>query len=414
VGTAALDIPTLFFVAVSIAALLGLLLIFAWLQERNTRALAWWGAAYLLGASSMALWSAPTPLVPVPPQISSALIFVACGMIWNGVRLFHGRKILTLATFAGALVWLLSFATGLSDHETARATVAAIIVSIYTFSIAFELWNERRKSVFSRSAAFAVPVLHGAMFLLPIAMKAALPDRLASGWLEVLALETMFYAIGTAFIVLLIVKDHQVVVERTAATTDPLTGVLNRRGFLEHAGRLCVQQGRLMQPVTLLMFDLDFFKSINDRFGHGTGDEALKVFADSLRTSMRAGDIIGRLGGEEFAAIVPADNTTALKIAERVRTGFEIAGAVIAGHTIGATVSIGGDTAIPMTLNIDRMIDRADVALYRAKKSGRNRVEMSGEVMIEPKPELAPPAPAPAPVVPVSVGKRATDAVLAQ
>src|SRR3954467_15295671 len=91
-GNTALDIPTLFFVAVCIAALLGLFLVFAWWQEPDTRALAWWGAAYLLGASSLAFWNTPAPLIPIPLHISGAIMFMACGMIWNGVRLFHGRR----------------------------------------------------------------------------------------------------------------------------------------------------------------------------------------------------------------------------------------------------------------------------------------------------------------------------------
>src|SRR5262249_52658065 len=95
-GTAPLDTPTMFFVAVCIAGLLGLFLIFAWLQERSTRALAWWGSAYLLGASALALWNGPSPFLSVPASIAGALMFVACGMIWNGVRLFHGRKPLVL------------------------------------------------------------------------------------------------------------------------------------------------------------------------------------------------------------------------------------------------------------------------------------------------------------------------------
>lgn len=102
-----LDGPTLFFVAVCVAGLLGLFLILAFLQQRNVPALAWWGSAYLIGASSMALWSAPAPMVALPPELPSALIFVACGMIWNGVRLFHGRRVLPLATFAGAIVWVI-------------------------------------------------------------------------------------------------------------------------------------------------------------------------------------------------------------------------------------------------------------------------------------------------------------------
>src|ERR1700687_2993349 len=101
-----LDAPTLIFVAVCISALLGLFLIFAFLQQRNVRALAWWGSAYLIGASSMALWSVPTSIFALPADVPAALIFVACGMVWNGVRLFHGRRLLPAATFAGAIAWL--------------------------------------------------------------------------------------------------------------------------------------------------------------------------------------------------------------------------------------------------------------------------------------------------------------------
>jgi diguanylate cyclase (GGDEF)-like protein len=122
------------------------------------------------------------------------------------------------------------------------------------------------------------------------------------------------------------------------------------------------------------MFDLDHFKSINDRFGHAVGDDALRVFADTVRKSMRASDIVGRLGGEEFAAIVAEPMDLATPIAERVRASFEITGKIIAGHAIGATVSIGAATATDVVTNIDALIARADAALYRAKGEGRNRL----------------------------------------
>lgn len=375
-GTIALDIPTLFFVAVCLAALLGLFLIFAWLQERHTRALAWWGAAYLLGASSMALWNAPQPLLPVPPDVSGAIMFIACGMIWNGVRLFHGRNPLLLASFAGAVVWLVCMRfPAIAGSDNARAMAGAIVISFYTFSIALELWRERRKSLFSRTAAIVVPLLHCAIFLSPIAMELLLPGGASRGWLELLALETMIYAVGTAFIVLLIVKDQQVVFHRTAASTDPLTGLLNRRAFMDAALNLCARQEKAGGPVTVMMFDLDNFKQINDRFGHSVGDDALRAFAASVSASMRVHDVIARLGGEEFATIVAVGPEVAARIAERVRSGFERAGAEIAGHAIRATVSIGMVTAPADRHAVDWMIARADAALYVAKHNGRNRVE---------------------------------------
>jgi hypothetical protein len=93
-----LDLPTLSLVAVCIAGLLGVFLIIDF-QQRNVRALAWWGSAYLIGASAMALASMPTPIITLPAVIPGALTFLACGMIWNGVRLFQGRRVLPLATF---------------------------------------------------------------------------------------------------------------------------------------------------------------------------------------------------------------------------------------------------------------------------------------------------------------------------
>jgi diguanylate cyclase (GGDEF)-like protein len=373
--SSSLDLPTLLFVTIIVVAVLGLLLIIAWLQQRNARALAWWGAAYLIGASSMALWSAPAPLFTLPPELPGALIFVACGMIWNGVRLFHGRRLLPVAASTGAVVWLiLCQLPALSEGSNGRIALGAIVVATYTFFIAFELWRERRKSLHSRAAAVVVPCLHAAIFLMPLAMRAFLPEMFAAGWLAVFALETMIYMMGTAFIVLLMVKDYDVHVYRNAAATDPLTGLLNRRAFLESALILCAHQAERGEPVTLLMFDLDHFKAVNDRFGHATGDDVLRLFAQVVSSGMRANDIVCRLGGEEFAAIVPEPMQVAARIAERIRAGIEVAGAVVAARRVGATVSIGAATSYEPVVNIDALIARADAALYRAKHDGRNRL----------------------------------------
>jgi diguanylate cyclase (GGDEF)-like protein len=369
-----LDGPTLSFAAACLAALLGLFLISAWMQQRSIRALAWWGTAYLIGAASIVSWSAPSPLIRLPPELFEALMFVACGMIWNGIRLFHCRRLWPSAMFAGAIVWVIGCQLpGVPEGSTARIAFGAILVSVYTFFIAWELWRERRKSLFSRSAAIVVPGVHAAIFLLPLAMRALLPDVFTTEWQTVLALESIIYAIGTAFIVLLMVKDHHVHVYRQAATTDHLTGLFNRRAFLEAANQMYARQGACGEPVTLLMFDLDKFKSINDRFGHGVGDSALRVFAQVASSSIRESDVIGRLGGEEFAAIFPEETEGAIQVAERLRLAFQAAGIMIDGHEIGATVSIGVATSYAMVPDLDALLLRADEALYAAKNGGRNR-----------------------------------------
>ena len=375
-----LDGPTLSFAAACLAALLGLFLISAWMQQRSIRALAWWGTAYLIGAASIVSWSALSPLIRLPAELSEALMFVACGMIWNGVRLFHGRRLWPAAMFAGAIVWLIGCQLpGVPEGSTARIAFGAILVSVYTFCIACELWRERRKSLFSRGAAIVVPSVHAAIFLLPLAMRALLPNVITTEWQTVLALESIIYAVGTAFIVLLMVKDHHVHIYRQAATTDHLTGLFNRRAFLEAANQMYARQGARGLPVTLLMFDLDKFKSINDRFGHGVGDSALRVFAQVASSSIRATDVIGRLGGEEFAAIFPEETEGAVQVAERLRLAFQAAGIMIDGHEIGATVSIGVATSYAAVPDLDALLLRADEALYAAKNGGRNRHHVAAD-----------------------------------
>jgi len=427
-----LDMSTLSFVAISLAAVLGLFLVFSWLQERDVRALAWWGAAYLIGGSSIALWAVPSPMVALPAFVPGMLIFIACGMVWNGVRIFHGRRVLPIAIFAGALVWLTlcqlpAFATGAS----LRIGIGSVIIAIYTFSIAIELWRERRKSLYSRAAAVVVPALHAVIFLSPVAMRVLLPPRAAQGWIDVFVLETLVYAVGAAFIVMLMVKDYHVHIQRHAASTDPLTGLLNRRAFLDGARSLCALRRKEGNPVTLLMFDLDHFKSINDTFGHAVGDDVLRLFASTVTSSMRVDDIVGRLGGEEFAAIVPADIATTCRIAERIRAGFEIAGAVVGQHAIGGTVSIGAAVSLKSDTDIEALLAEADAALYRAKHSGRNRLQTSEEeleqdeatrliaaarasnaVRLVPKPRAAPAAPKNAEIMPI--GEAATPRLLSR
>jgi diguanylate cyclase (GGDEF)-like protein len=201
-----------------------------------------------------------------------------------------------------------------------------------------------------------------------------LPDGHSGAWLTIFTLETILYAVGTAFIVMLMVKDHHVHVYRTAASTDHLTGLLNRRAFMENAQTLRKRLAKRGESVAVLMFDLDHFKSVNDRFGHSAGDEVLRLFARVTKASTRLDDIIGRFGGEEFIAIVPGDIEVAEKIAERVRTAFENAGAVIENQPIAATVSIGAASSYDAAMTVDALIAKADAALYRAKHEGRNRV----------------------------------------
>ena len=130
----------------------------------------------------------------------------------------------------------------------------------------------------------------------------------------------------------------------------------------------------------MLAFDLDHFKSINDRFGHDGGDAVLRMFATVVRRTMRAGDIVGRIGGEEFLAVLSGTIVEAGIAAERVRAALEIAAVAPDSPRIPVTVSIGIAHGLP-TVPIELLIARADAALYRAKASGRNRVVPDEELI---------------------------------
>ncbi|HEY0301907.1 MAG TPA: GGDEF domain-containing protein, partial [Rhizomicrobium sp.] len=236
-----------------------------------------------------------------------------------------------------------------------------------------------RKAIYSRTAAIVVPCLYAAMFMVPIGMRTFAPDAFAAHWVVVFALASIVYALGTAYVVLVMVKDSHVHFYRKAATTDGLTGLLNRRAFIEAATKMQAAQGARGLPVTLLMFDLDHFKSVNDRFGHATGDSVLKVFAKTASDSVRLTDIVARLGGEEFVAMVPETMEGACRVAERLRAAYETAGLMVDDIAVGSTVSIGLATTYRVLPDIDALLQRADEALYLAKREGRNRFRCAEE-----------------------------------
>jgi diguanylate cyclase (GGDEF)-like protein len=399
-GTAtpiALDVTTLFIVATCVTALLGVFLLFAWSQDR-IRALAWWGAAYLIGALAAALWIINPQAIPFMPEtLPSALLLLSCGMIWNAARLFHGRRILWVSMSFGAVSWSMLCAWPLFAAAGAhRVILASLIVSAYTFLTAAELWRERRKALINRWPALFVPALHGAVFMFPIPIASMMPERsgvatLAAGWLAVLVLETLLYAVGTAFIVLVLTKERTVRTHKTAALTDPLTGLYNRRGLIEAARELGAKRASRAKPVTVLVFDLDHFKSINDRFGHAVGDDVIKLFGSVASGGMRVTDFVARLGGEEFAAMFSGTLDEGVLVAERVRVAFETAARTVSGRYVGATVSVGV-AAHPAPTNIDALLARADEALYAAKIAGRNRVEAELPHVDVPPAPLAPAA----------------------
>jgi diguanylate cyclase (GGDEF)-like protein len=378
-----LDVNTLFQVTMHIEIMLGLLLFFAWAQNFSKRALAWWGSAHLMRAVSIMLLglhgSVPASL---SIDIANAILFASFALIWCGARVFDRRPPEAAFALVGVAAWLLVCRVpGLSEMTELRSLVGSGIVTAYLWLAAFEFWRDRAEALVSRWPAIFILFAHGALFLLrsPLGALHGLSDTTLamSGWLQLLSLEALLFTISIAFILLAMAKERTEYRHRTAARTDLLTGVVNRRGFLEHTAA-SARAAVGAKPTAVLVFDLDHFKTINDRYGHAIGDRALKIFADTAQAHIGAAGLVGRWGGDEFVAVlydVPREHAATL--AERIQLAFEKAATEIDGRPTQGTVSTGMvfNPNAPFELTV--LMAQADQALYRAKTEGRNRLAIA-------------------------------------
>jgi diguanylate cyclase (GGDEF)-like protein len=159
------------------------------------------------------------------------------------------------------------------------------------------------------------------------------------------------------------------------ATTDELTGVSNRRYFLELASRELKRAVRLNHPLAIAIIDIDHFKTVNDIYGHAAGDQALLTIAKICLKNIREIDIFARMGGDEFALLLPETKREQVyTIVERIRLTLESLTMDIAGKPVTITISSGISILKSKDESLDILLSQADKALYKAKESGRNRV----------------------------------------
>lgn len=380
-----LDVNTLFLITIYVEAMLGLLLLFAWVQNSAITAVAWWGSAHLLRAASVVLFgmfgSAPEWITI---DLSNAILFTAFAVTWTGARVFDGRPPSIIGLFGGAVLWLVVCRIPIIAHSMeARILISSFIITSYTWMAAYEFWRGRSEPLVSRWPAIFMLFAHGALFLLRTPLVAVLPwmpdaQVFESVWLTVLSFEALLFTIAIAFILLAMAKERTELLHKTAAMVDPLTGIPNRRAFLEGGSLMARRIDADPKPCAMLLIDLDNFKSINDSFGHAVGDRVLQVFAETSNANIGPYDLIGRLGGEEFAiALYDVDRDRAMEIAETIRTAFADIASDVDGQPVMATCSIGVSVSEEGPLDVSSLLGLADQALYAAKERGRNRSELA-------------------------------------
>lgn len=377
-----LNLPTLILADIYVLVLVAVLMLFAWRSGRREPTLGYLSLMLFLGGASTVLGTMRNLGIDyVPVVLGNVLFMIAVGLNWTAMRVFAGHRPHLLGLGAGAVAWLLlCLLPSFYESLRIRIVVHSLITIAYTSLAMYELLRCREHIEVSLRPAKALMALHIVMYGLRIVFDEGHPFEARDAefnFFSLLIFETMLYAIGIAFVSLAMVRERAELEYRQASLSDPLTGVGNRRAFIERGEALleaCRSSGR---SATLLLCDLDHFKRLNDTFGHHAGDQALIGFCEVMKLRMRREDVFGRIGGEEFACLLSdAGPAVGQAVAERIRIEFAELPFTQAGLL---SVSIGVSTSARVGYDLDRLLSDADQALYQAKDSGRNCTRIAGQ-----------------------------------
>jgi diguanylate cyclase (GGDEF)-like protein len=359
---------------VVISLMFGVALLVAWRQFDLERHAALWAGSFLAATAGHGFRTAGQiwlPLQDLFAMLACHASVASFALLAWGFRWRAGRS--PMGVWAGWLVFIAAIAWEWIDHSaTWRATSRILTAAGDAYMVGWivaTLWRKRGVGALARW----IMIAYGTYVIgVGVAAELAKPGGMISdkAFILVLSIGTPTGMIGTGVMTLLIVASDLAKGLRQQARTDALTGLLNRRG-VEDTIQSLLGTRRQVEPLTVVVADLDRFKAINDRLGHAAGDDVLLRFAQHLKSRLRTRDVVARIGGEEFVLLLPqTDAADALALVERLRQSVPDA---FAHHAELGRVSASFGVTQLGDETFEAALARADEALYRSKHEGRDR-----------------------------------------
>lgn len=373
-----LDNYTLIVVLGSMISLIAAGLFVIWLQDREKTALLLWGGGMALRVPALALMLGRGTLEPVYSiTLSNMLFMLALGLSWAGARSWAEKRIDGIVVLMPVCLWVLfSLFETLYAHGPNRVLVYSVITGLFMLATAGEVLQVRGSSRTLRAVLALCLSLCAAQNLVRglTSFGVTWEGNLIAGdpSLPITLVGMILFCFASATVVTALYWESHLQDIKHEAIRDPLTGLLNRRGFLERTAAVSRRDG---DPTVLLLLDLDHFKRINDRYGHPTGDAAICHFAAFLQKNLPETAVVARIGGEEFAVFLPVVSASTGELIGR-RLVERLADHPLRheGTSLSLTVSCGLASTRRIETRLHALMKTADMALYQAKDGGRNRL----------------------------------------